>query len=722
MNDKKQTIVSDILEIVKLENKKPIPPGIIVKKLNHKHSKSAIYKEIDELLLRGELKKLNNNKVVLGYQNSAPDLTNIMVGRLSMGSNGNGFIKIDGDELSKYYVHNINLNNALNNDVVEFAPLSVQNENYRHELIDACVLNIKQRNRTQYVGTYQDTGHEYLILPDDPKIIYKVLLDKHYAELNEHDRILFEIIKVENQTIYAKLIQKIGSKEDIGIDIDAIAYNHLIEFGFNQDALNEAKSLKYELDDHQKNIRKDLRDLEFITIDPASALDLDDAVYVKKLDDGNYNLKVAIADVCHYVKFNGPLDRSARNKATSVYLANKVIPMLPEELSNDLCSLNQGVDKFAVVGDLVIDGTGKMVNYEYYPAIINVHKRFSYEIVNEYFKATNDLNDVEPKIRTMLDDAKVLAKILRQMKIKRGYLAFDVDEIAIELDDKFEPINIVKKPHGEAQEMIEDFMVAANEAVCLFAADHKLDFIYRIHPKPPLHKLNNFSVAAKILGFEISGDLSNIKSTDIQSWLIKNQDNKAIKLINKLLLRSMNKANYSPENLQHFSLASRNYTHFTSPIRRYADNIVHRILWMNIFDRQAYTDEQRNELKTELYNWCEFINKKELNALDCERDVNAFLSVKYMSRFKNQYFKQVTISTITNFGMFVELDNGIEGLVRLNNIHGDFYKYDPNTDTLVGKKNNKRYQISEKVDVKLLSTDNRLRRIDFEIEEDKNIK
>lgn len=301
-----------------------------------------------------------------------------------------------------------------------------------------------ERARTRYVGTYEDTGDEYLVLPDDPKLIYKVVLDRHYLELKEHDRILFEIIEIKQGVIRAALVKKIGSKEDLGIDIDAIAYNHLIEPTFSQEIINEAKSLKYELDDHQKAIRKDLRDLSFVTIDPASALDLDDSIYLKKIDDDSYNLKVAIADVCHYVKFDGPMDRGARTKATSVYLANKVIPMLPEELSNDLCSLNPGVDKFVIVGDLMIDGTGKIMSHEFYPAIINSHKRFSYEEVNEYFSATNDLKDVDPSIRQMLDEARVLAKILRRMKIKRGYLQFDIDETSIELDDRFEPINIVK--------------------------------------------------------------------------------------------------------------------------------------------------------------------------------------------------------------------------------------------------------------------------------------
>ncbi|QEX47385.1 ribonuclease R [Mycoplasmoides gallisepticum] len=721
-NNNRRKIINDILQIVRLEDKKPIPPGIIVKKLDNRYTKTAIYKEIDKMLANGELKKLANNKVVLGYQNSAPDLSKIMVGRLAIGTNGNGFIKLENEELSKYYVHNTNLNNALNNDLVEFAPLTVQNDWYKHDLTDACILKVLERARTRYVGTYEDTGDEYLVLPDDPKLIYKVVLDRHYLELKEHDRILFEIIEIKQGVIRAALVKKIGSKEDLGIDIDAIAYNHLIEPTFSQEIINEAKSLKYELDDHQKAIRKDLRDLSFLTIDPASALDLDDAIYVKKIDDDSYNLKVAIADVCHYVKFDGPMDRGARTKATSVYLANKVIPMLPEELSNDLCSLNPEVDKFVIVGDLMIDGTGKIMSHEFYPAIINSHKRFSYEEVNEYFSATNDLKDVDPSIRQMLDEARVLAKILRRMKIKRGYLQFDVDETSIELDDRFEPINILKKPHGEAQEMIEDFMVAANEAVCLFASKYNLDFIYRVHPKPAVHKLNSFANWARTLEFEIFGDLNSIKSTDIQKWLTNNADHKQIKLINKLLLRSMNKAYYSVENTRHFSLASKHYTHFTSPIRRYADNIVHRILWMFVFDPQAYTDLQRNELKSHLVEWCDLINKQELVAVDCERDVNAFLYVKYMSNFLGNWYHNVTINAITNFGMFVELHNGIEGLVRLNNINGDYYRYDPNTDSLVGRNNHKKYQIGDTVDVRLLSADKRLKRIDFAIHEDNKCK
>ncbi|WP_033159853.1 ribonuclease R [Mycoplasmoides alvi] len=714
---KLEPIEEQILELVKKENGRPVPPGIMVRLLDNNFgvkSKQKIYQAIDRLIAKGLLRQLNkNNKLVLGYENKPPLLDKIQEGIVSIGSKNCGFIRLENDERATYFVHSLNLNGALNGDIVKFAPLDKEDN---RDLKDAMILEVIKRTKTQYVGKYTYNGSKYFVYPDDPKMYLSVSLDNEYKELKENDKILFELKEVfpEKNEAIASLIKIIGNEIDIGVDINSIVYDLGIDFDFDNKALEEANKLNFETNHARNKIRKDLTHLDIVTIDPATSKDLDDAIYVKKLDNGNYQLIVAIADVSHFVDFNSELDKNAFKRSTSVYFLNQVIPMLPEKLSNDLCSLNPDEDKMVLISEVEIKSNGEVVENLSYPAQIRSKRRFSYEEVNNFFKDETSLPNDSVSIKQMLKDAKDLAKILRTYKHNRGYVELELPEPIIVLDEEKNPVDILVKKHGEAERMIEDFMVCANESVTQIAIKNKIPFIYRVHPKPTQRKLKLFAEETKNLNFKITGNFLDIKSNTIKNWLDYNKDNPNLKTVNILLLRMMAKAFYSLDNTFHFGLGSQTYTHFTSPIRRYADLIVHRLLWMFLYDREGYTEPQRQALKAKLREICELINLNEVRAMTCERTINSHMFCVYMSKNIGETYDGF-ISTITNYGMFVELENTINGLVRVINMNDDFYLYNESELALVGREKGKKYFVGDKVKVKVIQTDLHSRQIDFSL-------
>lgn len=707
-------VEQQVLELIKKEKGRPIPAGVLVRLMNEAHnfkSKQKIYGAIESLIASGLVRQLaKNNKLVLGYEDANVLVDQVAEGTLQIGARNCGFIKLANQDRASYFVHSLNLNGAINGDTVKFAPL----DKPARDLKDAKVLEVISHSKVNYVGKYTFNGNENVVYPDDPKLYLTITLDKDY-KLNEGDKILFKIEKVlQDNNAKASLIKVIGNENELGVDIESIVYDNGVNPDFNPKALEQAKTLKLELDEKQKKLRKDLTNLDIVTIDPATSKDLDDAIYVEKLDNGNYRLVVAIADVSHYIPLNSDLDLDALSRASSIYLVNKVIPMLPEILSNELCSINPGQDRMALVSDVEINSQGEIVKNEAYPAVINSKRRYSYDEVNGWFNKTNKLENDSESVKSMLSQARDLAVILRTMKHKRGYIEFELPEPYIVLDEKNIPIDILLKNHEEAQSMIEDFMVCANEAIAKIALNNKLPFIFRVHPKPSARKMTTFSAEAKRLDFKISENFLDLKYNTISKWLEDNKGNQNLSIINRLLLRSMAKAFYSVDNIFHFGLASRNYTHFTSPIRRYPDLIVHRILWMFIFDKESYSDADRNLLKNKLKEICEQSNFGEIRATDCERAVNNYMFCLYMSHHIGDKYEGF-ISSVTNYGMFVELPNTIDGLIRVINMNDDFYSYNEATSSLVGRQTGKTYALGDRVKIKVENTDLHARKIDFSL-------
>ncbi len=713
-----KVIKEKLIELVKLENNRAIPFSILANKFMHQnnfHDKKVVFKMIDELVTSKTLRTLDSGKIVLGYINGTIFTHIEYQGIISINGRGDGYIKqIDENNLhaiKEFFVFSSNLNGALNGDLVTFHPMDKYNPN---GIQNAVVKEVNTRNKNKFVATYLKKGNGHELKIDDSKNYYQVSL-KDTTGLVDGQKVLIEITDYKKDgTAQAKVINIIGHINDIDSDILSIVYDNGIEPEFSPEVLEWTKNIK--IDEAFNKVRKDITDRDYITIDPATSKDLDDAIYVKKINDNKYFLSVSIADVSSYVPFNSILDNAAIARGTSVYLADRVIPMLPHIISNDWCSLNPCEKKYTLTADMEIDMQGNISKIEVFPSIMMSKKRFSYDEVNAYFMNQTKLDNVDSKIYQQLDEANELHHILRKKMYANGYLDFNIKEPIIILDENNKVKEIQVKAHGEAQMMVEDFMVCANSAVTIKADELDLPFIYRTHNRPSLEKLERLEIEAKKLGFFVDKkDFEDITSKKISKWLEVNNQFASSELINKLILRSMEKATYETHNIHHFGLALKQYTHFTSPIRRYSDLIVHRIYWMYVFTPNLYTNEQRLALKQKLNEICEQCNSLEIRAVKTEREVNSMKFAEYMETKIGQQFDGI-ISTITSFGIFVELnDTSIEGLVRLKNLGGDFYEYNEKNYTIVGRKTQKIFSFGQPVKVIVTGVDKLNKQIDFEI-------
>jgi ribonuclease R len=477
MSDKKsvQSIKQDVIDVVSNERGRPIPLGIIVKKLENAYCdqpnfKNNIYRAAEELIRTGELKQLKSKSVILGYINAPVNLDKIQQGKISINSGGSGFITMDNNKKASYYVFKTNLNGALDGDIVEFAEMQ---KPPRADLKDAVITKVISHAKDFYVGIFHlNPDGTYRIKIDDEKFYLDVRLDSIQG-LVEGQKILIQIAKYEEKIAYGSVSRIIGHVGDVGVDILSIVYDNGVEPDFPNPVLEYARNVKLEINEYQRSIRKDLTNLPIVTIDPATSKDFDDAIYAKKLEDGKFFLSVSIADVSHYVKFKSILDEEALKRGCSIYLVDRVIPMLPHNLSDDLCSLNPNVDRLTLTCDMRIRTNGEIEDIKVYPSIIKSHRRFSYDEVNAFFNKTDDLSKDTSEVKEMLLDSLELHKLMDKAKRQRGYINFDIPEPIIVVNDQGVPTEIKKYESGTAQHMIEDFMVAANEAVTTYAEKQK---------------------------------------------------------------------------------------------------------------------------------------------------------------------------------------------------------------------------------------------------------
>ncbi len=719
------TIKEKIIKVMKDDRNRPIPPGIITRKMlgdkPNPKDKKEIYQEIDSMIEAGELRQLTNGKVVVGYVNGEIDTSVELEGVIHINSKGDGFIRVDNKQNSDWYVNKRNINGALNGDKVKFNKMEHTN---RHDLGDAVITEVVEHEKDFFVGMYVVEGDGYRIDVDDPKMYLKVQLDTTEGfGLVDGTKFLFKIHEYGAKTAIAAVSRVIGHRDDVGTDILSIVYNNGIEPNFDEAVIEEADKIKLNITEKDKKDRKDITSRNIVTIDPASSKDLDDSFNLEILDNGNYMLSVSIADVSHYVKLGTALDESARDRGTSVYLVDRVIPMLPHNISNNVCSLNPNVKRLALTCDIEIDDKGLYKNIDVFPSIIENKRRFAYGEVNDFFKDATKLPKDTEETKKMLTRAKELHDILRAKKKSQGFVNFEIKEPNIIVDEKCKPIDILIKERGEAQMMIEDFMIAANEAVTLKSQEimlkhgdksESMPFLYRVHNKPEIRKLHMFEIEAKKLNFTITHDFENILPKTISSWLDMNPNFENEDLINKMLLRSMAKAKYDTKNTGHFGLASNNYTHFTSPIRRYPDLMIHRLFWMYDFTPEDFSDDERNKFKSQLQELCVQSSDREVRAVRTERDVNAEKFTEYMATKIGEEFDGV-VSTVSSFGIFIELPNTIEGLIRINNISDDYYNFNPETLTLTGRSRKRVFTLGTKVKVRVASVSVSDHKIDFEI-------
>lgn len=640
--------------------------------------------------------------------------SHLRVGRLIGNKKGFGFVDIEVDE--DVFIPPTCMNGAIHGDQVIVEITSKKGLD-----LEGRIVKVLDRKLHQIVGEFYYKGGLGHIDPDDKKISIHIDIEqsKTMGAMNGHKVLVRLIGKDEKGNYKGEVIKILGHKNDPGVDILSIVSKYEINDVFSDEVMEAVEQLPLEVTEEEYIGRRDLRNKTIFTIDGDDAKDLDDAVSIDKLENGHYLLGVHIADVSHYVKENGEIDKEAYERGTSVYLADRVIPMLPHKLSNGICSLNGGVDRLTMSCDMEIDEKGNIVDYDIYESVINSKKRMTYRAVNDILEK----NIVEPGYEPFVDDLKemeVLAHILRKNKERRGYIDFDIDEAKIIVNDNGEAIDVKLRERGTGEKLIEDFMIAANETVATHIYYMELPFIYRIHGKPNEEKIESFSQFLKTLGISIQYNKNEITPKDMQRVLDSLKENKLFHLLSSLLLRSMQKAVYDKNNIGHFGLASKCYTHFTSPIRRYPDQTVHRLLRTYLFQKKLDPETIRYwDLK--LISIAEHSSEKERNAISCEREVDDMKKAEYMMKHIGEEYEGM-ITSVLNFGMFVELDNLIEGLISNDDMRGDTYYYDESTFSYVGKNSNKRYRLGDRVKVTVLNASKENKTVDFILSEMKDMK
>ncbi len=631
----------------------------------------------------------------------------LKIGRLSVSKKGFGFIILDKED--DVYVSEKNMNGAIQDDIVlaEVYPSGVRKE--------AKIIRIIKRELKNLVGEieFEEDGDAFIKLDDDKKDLTIMLTPESVKDCVAGHKVLVKVIKEVNKHKYiAEVVKIIGHKDDPGTDILSIAYKYGIFEDFGEEVENELLDIPSEVSEKELVNRRDLTDQVIFTIDGDDTKDIDDAISIKKLDNGNYELGVHIADVSNYVKENTALGDAAYERGTSSYLADTVIPMLPHKLSNGICSLNEGVVRLTMSCTMEIDHKGKIVTYDIFPSYIKSRKKMTYKKVNDIIVRDIVAPDYEPfadDLRMMND----LHHILRKEHTSRGYINFDLDEAKVVQDENGKAIDIVKRNREEGEMLIEDFMIAANETVASHIYNMDLPFIYRVHDVPKPDKVEDFKTMVNILGYKLTGNINELTPKSMDNILNQLRDKKEFEILSSLLLRSMRKAEYSKDNIGHFGLASRAYTHFTSPIRRYPDLVVHRLLKTYLIDHDMSMTTIQT-LENNLVEIAAHSSEREVASVDAERDVFDMKVAEYMEDHIGEEYEGV-INTITNFGFFVELPNMVEGLVHVQTLKGDYFTYVPELLSMIGKSTKKTYRLGDKVRVKCVAASKETSMVDFEL-------
>ena len=634
----------------------------------------------------------------------------LKIGQISINKKGFGFVILPNEE--DIYIDASNLNNAIHGDIVlcEVIKNGLKKEGK--------IIRTLKRELKNVVGEviYQD-DEKYLKLDDD-KLNITVKLDPDYAHnCVEGHKVLVELTKELKKKVYLGTVLKIiGHKNDPKVDILSIAYKYGIYEDFPEEVIKQLDTIPDEVSPDELKNRRDLTDKIIFTIDGDDTKDIDDAISLE-MNGENYVLGVHIADVSNYVKENTPLGDEAFKRGTSSYLADTVIPMLPHKLSNGICSLNEGVIRLSMSCVMEFDNQGKLVNYDIFQSYIKSRKKMTYKKVNDIIERGIVAEDYKPFAETLIK-MNELAHILRRMKERRGYIDFDLDEAKIIQDENGVAIDVIKRVREAGELLIEDFMIAANECVATHIYNMDLPFIYRIHENPKPEKVEDFLNMVNLLGYHLHTKITNITPYTMQRVLEELADKKEFPILSTLLLRSMRKAEYSKENLGHFGIASKAYTHFTSPIRRYPDLEVHRLLKKYLVENDM-SMSTIDFLNTALVEIASHSSEREVVAQNAERDVDDMKMAEYMEKNVGKTYVG-TISSVTSFGFFVELDNLIEGLVHISTLKKDYYNYVPELLSIIGKSTKKTYRLGDKVKVICTAASKETAMIDFEIVEDKD--
>ena len=691
-----------ILEILKKEDKALSLFEINdLLELKTKEELQELLKSLDELINEFKIHHSKKDKYLL-FENS-----HLKTGKFIANKKGFGFVDIEGKD--DVYVSSNDINGAIHGDFVV-----VEITSKKGFSLEGRILKILKRELKTVVGTIVKDNNKLIVKLDDDKLRFNVSLDSEQLKnVVEGHKVLVELkTRINNNLYKGDVVKIIGHINDPGVDILAIAAKFDIEDEFSEEVKTQIENIPDKVLDQEYEGRIDLRDKMIFTIDGDDTKDIDDAISIEKLANGNYKLGVHIADVSYYVKEDSPLDKEAYERGTSVYLADRVIPMLPHKLSNGICSLNPNVDRLTISCEMEIDESGEVLNYDIYESVIRSNIQMTYKNVNKILEE-NIVPDGYESYVNSLKEMKNLADILRKNKVSKGYIDFDLDESKIIVDDKGEAVDVVLRNRGTGEKLIEDFMIAANETVArhIFYMDYP--FIYRVHGEPNEEKIDKFLNYVSVLGHTVTGNLHKITPKAMQDILKQLKNVKEYTMLSSQLLRSMQKAIYDPKNIGHFGLASKCYTHFTSPIRRYPDQTVHRLLRTYLFNKNL-NKETINRWEHKLPFIAEHSSIKERNSIECERQVEDMKKAEYMEKHIGEEFEGI-ISGVMSFGFFVELPNLIEGLVRVEDLKGDYYTYDESTFSLTGKKNKRGYRLGDNVTVIVKASSKEKHTIDFMI-------
>ena len=626
-------------------------------------------------------------------------------GEIRLNAKGFGFVKLENSE--EIFIAEKNMNNALNGDLVVVQIIDDYETSKEHS--EGKVVKILKHEKSKVVGTFKNSRSFGFVIPDDRNFGTDIFISKNnFCGAKNNQKVVVKIMKFaeKGKKAEGKIIEVLGNIDEAGVDMLSLVKEYDLPYEFPEPVIAEAKSLKLEIKEEDLQHRLDLRNEEIFTIDGEDAKDLDDGVCVKKLENGNFELGVHIADVSHYVKGNSNLDKEAIIRGTSVYMMDRVIPMLPTELSNGICSLNAGEDRFAISVIMEINNKGQVVSSDVRKSIIKVKKRMSY---NGVFKI---LNEGKGEYFNNFKVMEELALILKNKRKKDGSLDLDIPESKITLNENGVAINVEKYELTFANEIIEQFMLIANETIAEKFFWLEAPFIYRVHPVPDMDKINELNKFLWNLGYKIKANKESIHPKAFAEVLEQVKGKPEERVVSNLILRTLKIAQYESENRGHFGIASKYYCHFTSPIRRYPDLFIHRVISEYLEKNYNLPEKEIEMLKEQSEKYARSSSEREKIAQKVERDADDIKKAEFMQDKIGEEYEGI-ISNITSFGVFVELENTVEGLVRFENLGDEFFEYDEEHKRLVGEVTKTIFNIGEKMKIKVIEANKENRRISF---------
>jgi ribonuclease R len=701
--------IDKLLEFMKEEAYKPLTVQELEEAFGIKDS--AEFKDFVKALVamedQGLVVRTRSNRYGL------PEKMNLLKGKLIGHAKGFAFVDPEDTSLDDVFIPPTELKTAMHGDIV-LVRVSSKSAGSRQE---GTIIRILERGVKEIVGTYTESKNFGFVIADDKKIANDIFIPKNASNgAVEGHKVVVKLTTYPEGRMSAEgeVIDILGHKNDPGVDILSVIHKHGLPGPFPEEAIKQANDVPESISEEDVKGRRDLRNEVIVTIDGADAKDLDDAVTVQKLENGNYKLGVHIADVSHYVTEQSPIDREALERGTSVYLVDRVIPMIPHRLSNGICSLNPQVDRLTLSCEMEVDETGTVVKHEIFQSVIKTTERMTYSDVKKILEDRDEaLLQRYEKLVPMFEQMGELAQILRTKRMNRGAIDFDFKEAKVLVDSEGNPQDVVIRERSVAERLIEEFMLLANETIAEHFHWMNVPFIYRIHEDPNVEKLQRFLEFITNFGYTVKGTANEIHPRALQNILEEVAGTPEETVISTVMLRSMKQAKYDPASIGHFGLSTEFYTHFTSPIRRYPDLIVHRLIRTYLIEGKV-DEETRTKWAESLPVIAEQASNMERRAVEAERETDELKKAEYMlDKIGEEY--DGMISSVTNFGMFVELPNTIEGLVHVSYMTDDYYRYDERHYAMIGERTGNVYRIGDEITVRVVSVNKDERSVDFEI-------